>query len=60
MSMKENWAVGDRVEHYRAPELGSGTVKVVEENRLSVMIEWDNSSGELDFQWSNKLRMTEL
>lgn len=52
--------VGDRVVHYRSPEMGSGTVKVVEENKLSVMVEWDDSPGELDFQWSSKLRSVEL
>jgi hypothetical protein len=45
---------GDRVEHYR--DAGTvGTIRVVEENRLSVMVEWDHAPGELDFQWSNKV-----
>lgn len=58
--MIEDWVVGDRVVHYRAPESGPGTVKVVEENKLSVMVEWDDVPGELYFQWSSNLRSVEL
>lgn len=49
-----DWEVDDRVVHKKDMDR-PGTVKIVEENRLSVMVEWDDLPGELDFQWSNKL-----
>ena len=33
-----------------------GTIKIIEDNKLSVMIQWDDCDG-LDFQWSNKIRL---
>jgi hypothetical protein len=57
--------VGDRVVHYRDPDL-RGRIAVVEPNRLSVMVAWDRVSDnpgeddeELDFQWANKLVLEE-
>jgi len=48
-----DWKIGDRVEHYRDVSL-TGTVIHVEENRLSVLVLWDDDN-KPDFQWSNKL-----
>jgi hypothetical protein len=45
--------VGDRVTLVRDPDY-VGRIAVVEENRLSVMVQWDDCIG-LDFQWSNKV-----
>jgi hypothetical protein len=54
------WKVGDRVKHYKDMDGLPGTIKVVEENGLSVLVQWDDfSDGELDFQWANKLRKYE-
>lgn len=51
----EIWKVGDRVAHVKEPDR-FGTVKVVEENQFSAMVQWDDlPEGELDFHWSNKL-----
>lgn len=44
----------ERVIHLRDPGV-EGTVRVVEENLLSVMVEWDDNPGVLDFQWANKV-----
>ena len=55
--------VGDRVSH-RSDQSLVGTVRKVEDNQLSVMVEWDVEGEEgsslapeedWDFQWSNKL-----
>jgi hypothetical protein len=47
--------VGDRVAHIKEQDR-PGTVKVVEDNQLSVMVQWDDlPEDELDFQWVNKL-----
>jgi hypothetical protein len=50
------WEVGARVYHRADPEM-IGTVKVVEENALSVMVQWDHLIGDNgpDFCWANKL-----
>jgi hypothetical protein len=49
------WEVGDRVAHIREISK-TGTIKIVEDNQLSVMVQWDDlHEGELDFQWSNKV-----
>ena len=49
------WKVDDRVAHYREPSM-TGTIRIVEDNQLSMMVQWDGfPNGELDFQWSNKL-----
>lgn len=59
----EGHEVGDRVVHVKDPSL-VGTIKVVEENRLSVMVLWDREGvgpddpyeeGDLDFHWANKV-----
>ena len=46
-------SVGDRVLHVKDPDY-VGTVMVVEDNRLSVMVQWDDCDG-LDFAWANKV-----
>ena len=52
---REGHKVGDRVHHYRDDSL-VGTIIIVEDNKLSCMVEWDDYLGmDLDFQWSNKL-----
>ena len=33
-----------------------GNITKIEENRLSVMIQWDDCDGE-DFQWANKIEL---
>jgi hypothetical protein len=50
------WQVDDRVYHLRDSNM-HGTVKVVEENGLSVMVQWDHLIGDggPDFCWANKL-----
>jgi len=52
----EGWKVNDRVAHDKEP-FRYGTIKVVEDNGLSVMVLWDDmlEDGSLDFQWSNRL-----
>jgi len=45
---------GERVIHLRESGI-EGTVRVVEDNLLSVMVEWDDTPGVLDFQWANKV-----
>ena len=53
----EGWCVNDRVAHDKEPDR-QGIIKQVEDNRLSVMVQWDDMpDGELDFQWSNKLML---
>lgn len=60
---EEGHEVGDRVVHVKDPTL-VGAIKIVEENRLSVMVLWDRAGmspddpyeeGDLDFQWANKV-----
>lgn len=47
--------VGDRVILIREPDV-EGTVRVVEDNLLSVMVEWDDLPGEpFSFHWSSKV-----
>lgn len=48
--------VGDRVAHVRESTL-IGTIRVMETNRLSCMVDWDHLLGDdcLDFAWCNKL-----
>lgn len=47
--------IGDRVTHVKDHSL-LGTIRVVEENLLSVMVEWDDVPGEpYSFHWSNKI-----
>lgn len=54
-SGQEGHKVGDRVRHYRDDSL-VGTIVIVEHNKLSCMVLWDDYLGtDLDFQWSNKL-----
>jgi hypothetical protein len=48
----------ERVIHLRESGI-EGTVRVVEGNLLSVMIEWDDCPGVLDFQWANKVERVE-
>lgn len=50
------FSVGDRVMHYRDPDL-KGEVVEVAENGLSVSVHWDGSdtADEPDFQWQGKL-----
>jgi hypothetical protein len=62
--MMGNWSYtdlepGERVCLRREPER-LGRVSVVEGNRLSVMVQWDDMDpGELDFQWANKVERVE-
>lgn len=52
----EGLKVGDRVEFTREPGV-LGTIKIVEDNKLSVMVQWDDwEDGDLDFRWANKVR----
>jgi len=53
---EEGHQVGDRVVHYREPS-ARGTIEEVAENKLSVMVRWDDIEG-LDFQWANKVLKT--
>lgn len=51
----EGHQLEDIVAHVKEPHR-LGAVKVVEDNNLSVMIQWDDMpEGELDFQWANKV-----
>ena len=58
--------VEDHVIHVRAPELGTGVVKEVDENGLSVMVLWGPpteggtyEASDLSFHWVNKVRLVE-
>lgn len=54
-SAPHEWNVDDVVVHYREEDR-VGRVAVVEDNKLSVMVQWDDlPEGELDFQWADKL-----
>jgi hypothetical protein len=59
LGMRTDLEVKDRV--YLVPDPDArGTVVEVEENRLSVMVVWDDSpSGTPDFQWANKVARLE-
>lgn len=49
--------VGDRVSHRREPD-SLGTVRHIDTNLsdiTTIQVEWDDSTGALDIQWSNKL-----
>lgn len=47
--------VGDKVSHVKEQDR-PGTVMTVEDNELSVMVQWDDlGADELDFQWVTKL-----
>ena len=46
--------VGDQV-HLKREPTKTGKVILVEDNLLSVMVQWDDCPDALDFQWSNKL-----
>ena len=56
------WKLEDRVRHVK-DTFRKGTIKKIEDNRLSVMIVWDDMLDEynkygdeaLDFQWANKI-----
>lgn len=52
--VNEDLNIGDRVAYYREPDV-YGTVSHIEENRLSVLVVWDDGEGEPDFQWSDKV-----
>ena len=51
-----DFKVGDQVSLRREPDR-RGTIKVVEDNQLSVMVQWDYLKDDpaYDFQWINKL-----
>jgi hypothetical protein len=49
----EGHKVGDRVVYYRDDTL-VGTIVLVEDNKLSCMVQWDGGSW-WDFVWSNKI-----
>ncbi len=50
-----DWHVDDRVLHVK-DAFREGTIRQVEDNGLSVMVQWDDlPEDELDFQWANKL-----
>lgn len=61
--MKNQFVVGDKVQHKK--DLGRiGTIKIIEDNELSVMIlweDWENCEGleenYYDFQWINKIEL---
>lgn len=50
----EELEIGNRVATHREPDV-LGTVSHIEENRLSVLVVWDDGEGVPDFQWSNKV-----
>jgi len=62
--METKFNVGDLVEHKREPGK-IGRIRHVEENNLSVMLEWIDDGDfdyfspqeDWDFQWSNKLQL---